>query len=107
MDVSLAKAANAYASRMKAEVDGTEDEAAGTGGAPGGSFIDELSHFVQDAAATQNKAEQLQMQSVTTGKVDSAELVTAVAQAELSLTTVVAIRDRVIQAYQSIISMAI
>ena len=40
-----------------------------------------------------------------TGKVDLADLVTAVSNAELSLNTVIAIRDKVIGAYQDIIRM--
>jgi len=110
MDVSLSQAANAYANRMQAQMDGTEDDAASGGAASAGgagSFTNVLSQVLHDAVSTQNTAEKLQMQAVTGGKVASADLVTAVAAAELSLTTVVALRDRVIQAYQSIISMAI
>ncbi len=47
------------------------------------------------------------MQSLTTNKVDLSTLVTSVASAELSLSTLVAVRDRVINAYQDIIKMPI
>ena len=105
MDISYSRAANAYANMQSMQ--GQAEEQASPAAAAGGSFTDVLSQAFDQAVSTQNKAEQLQMQSVTTGRVDMAELVTAVANAELSLNTVVAIRDRVIQAYQSIIGMAI
>lgn len=51
--------------------------------------------------------EATEMAALTTGKVELSDLVTAVANAELSLNTVVAVRDRVINAYNDIIRMAI
>lgn len=108
MDVSLAHAAQAYASRMQSGGEAQDDAASDSSAATGGtSFTDVLSQTIGSTAATMHKAEALQMQAATGGKVDVAELVTAVASAELSLNTVVAIRDRVISAYQSIIGMAI
>ena len=41
------------------------------------------------------------------GKADITDVVTAVSQAEITLQTVVAVRDRVIQAYQDILRMPI
>ena len=41
------------------------------------------------------------------GKADVTDVVTAVAEAEVTLQTVVAVRDRVIQAYQEILRMPI
>ena len=41
------------------------------------------------------------------GKADVNEVITAVSEAELTLQTVVALRDRVIQAYQEILRMPI
>ena len=41
------------------------------------------------------------------GKANVAEVVTAVANAELALQTVVAVRDQVVQAYQEILRMPI
>ena len=42
-----------------------------------------------------------------TGKADIVDVVNAVNQAELTLNTVVAVRDKVVAAYQSIMNMPI
>ena len=44
---------------------------------------------------------------IVAGKADLTDVVTAVSEAETALNTVVAIRDRVISAYQDIIKMPI
>ncbi len=71
------------------------------------SFAQLIRDALNEVAQTEQKSEALQMQDLTTGKVDLADLVTAVANAELSLNTVVSIRDRAINAYQDIIKMPI
>jgi len=87
--------------------DGTDDSPA-AGGASGSSFAQLVENALSGAMDAQTQSETLQMQSLTgAGKVDLSDLVTAVANAELSLNTVVAIRDRVINAYNDIIKMAI
>lgn len=104
MDISAGKAANAYARQMQNAL-GTE-EAEEAASASGGSFSDMLGKVLDTVTGTQNAAESTKMQALT-GRVDTTELVTAIANAELSLNTVVAIRDRVISAYQDIIRMPI
>ncbi|RQP06661.1 MAG: flagellar hook-basal body protein FliE [Paracoccus sp. BP8] len=42
-----------------------------------------------------------------TGKADTHELVQSIAQAEIALETVVAIRDKVVEAYQEILRMPV
>lgn len=71
------------------------------------SFSNMVEQALDSVAATEQKSEATQLQSLTGGNVDLSELVTAVANAELSLNTVVAVRDRVINAYNDIIKMAI
>ncbi len=97
-------AANAYNSRMNMQT-GIGD----AGGAPEqsdkSSFSNLLKEGLQSAIDTQYKAESLKMDAVTGGKVDVTDLVTAISSAELSLNTVIAIRDKVIGAYQDIIRM--
>jgi flagellar hook-basal body complex protein FliE len=48
-----------------------------------------------------------QTQSMITGKADMVDLVTAVSETEVAVETMVAVRDKVIEAYQSIMSMPI
>jgi flagellar hook-basal body complex protein FliE len=73
---------------------------------PGKSFkelITDVSNSMLDAGA---KSEQMTAQAMT-GKADLNEVVMAVANADVALQTVVAVRDRVIQAYQDILRMPI
>lgn len=107
MAINPLAASNAYQTQQKmmqgASGDGTDDSAA----AGGDSFASMVKDAFNSFADTQNKAESMQMQSLTGGKVELSDLVTAVTNAELSLNTVVAVRDRVINAYNDIIKMAI
>ncbi|HEY1961945.1 MAG TPA: flagellar hook-basal body complex protein FliE [Rhizomicrobium sp.] len=80
--------------------------AAGTAAAGMPNFSDFLSHAINDAAGTMKQGEQMAAKQVT-GKGDIVSVVNAVNAAELSLDTVVAIRDKVIAAYQSIMQMPI
>ena len=74
--------------------------------AGGTSFAQLIGDALKDASATQHQSEAVQLQALT-GKVDLTDLVTAVTDAELTLSTVVTVRDRVINAYQDILRMAI
>ena len=73
-------------------------------GRDGASFAELLKGAAGDAIATAQKSEQIVAAAID-GKADVAEVVTAVANAELTLQTVVTIRDRVVQAYQDILRM--
>jgi len=48
-----------------------------------------------------------QTQSIAAGKANMVDLVTAVAESETAIATLVSVRDRVIQAYQQILQMPI
>lgn len=62
---------------------------------------------VGSAAEVMAKGEALSTAAVAGGKADLTSVITAVTNAELTLQTVVAVRDKVIQAYQDIIRMPI
>ena len=109
MAISPAIAASAYQAVAKigtaaAASSSIASGAAATTGAP--SFSDFLSHAVNDAVGTMKQGEQMATQQAT-GKADIVNVVNAVNAAELTLDTVVAIRDKVIAAYQSIMQMPI
>lgn len=70
------------------------------------SFGDFLSSAVKDSIGTMKQGETMAMKQIA-GKADIVDVVNAVNQAELTLNTVVAVRDKVIQAYQSIMQMPI
>jgi flagellar hook-basal body complex protein FliE len=101
MTVTLAAGAAAYAQTARnlatpaAPVKGT-----GTG------FGDLVQSALQGAVDSQRQGEAASLAAVT-GKADLNGVVAAVTNAELTLQTVVAIRDRVVQAYQDILHLAI
>jgi len=95
-------AMNAYAQAAKM-ASGSGEAAAAT---PGASFGAMLSNVVNDAV-TSGRAAEAQATAQAQGKGDLVDVVTAVNAAEMTLETVVAIRDRVIAAYQDIMRMPI
>jgi flagellar hook-basal body complex protein FliE len=70
------------------------------------SFSTLIGESLRKAAATGYNSEAVATRALA-GKADVTDVVTAVADAELSLNTVIAVRDRVISAYQDIIKMPI
>lgn len=98
-------AVNAYRNQMKlmqgAGKPGGDEDVAQSSFA---SMVEQALGGVENAAKAGESAE---VQALSSGKVELSDLVTAVANAELSLNTVVAVRDRVINAYNEIIRMAI
>ena len=74
--------------------------------APGDSFAEALRDATDDAIATLKTSEDASMKAAM-GEADLNELIVAVSKAELTLQTVVTVRDRAIQAYQDIMRMPI
>lgn len=103
MAVLPAAAAAAYRAAA-AMVPPTSAASAATQGA--GSFSDFLSNAVKDSISTIKQGEQMATKQVA-GKAELIDVVTAVNAAELSLNTVVAVRDKVINAYQTIMNMSV
>lgn len=81
------------------------DSAPGTASG-GGAFGDLLAKSLDSAISTSQQAE-TQATTAIQGGGDLTHVVTAVSRAELALQTTVAVRDRVLQAYQDIIKMSI
>jgi flagellar hook-basal body complex protein FliE len=104
-------AAAAAAYRAAASIT-TPNVAAGAGGiAPAdltgpGSFSDFLSGAVKDSISTIRQGEQA-AQAQVAGNANIVDVVNSVNSAELSLDTMVAVRDKVVAAYQSILNMPI
>ena len=74
--------------------------------APSGEFAEALRSAAEDVVGTL-KAGEAETLKAAAGQADITEVVMAVSQAEMTLETVVALRDRVIKAYQDIINMPI
>lgn len=102
MKADLANAISAY------------DDAARRLGAPGleapgdsgPSFADLLKDTAQNAVEIGKTSEQQSIAGIAK-QAELADVITAVSNAEVTLQTVVAVRDRVIQAYQDIMRMPI
>ena len=98
---NAAAAAYSNASRIAGAGLGARD------GAPDGAgFGDLLRKAAESAVDSLKQGEQASLQGVA-GKADMAQVAAAVANADATLQTIVAVRDRVIAAYQDIIKMTI
>lgn len=91
---------NAYnlAARGKTETTGTSEVSSG------GDFASLVKGVIEEAKKIGERSEQLSIAGIT-DRADISQVVTAVAEAEMALRTVVAIRDKVIDAYKEIIRM--
>jgi flagellar hook-basal body complex protein FliE len=105
MNMNALSGANAYRNQLKMLEDAAN--APSKDSAPSSSFAKLMETAAGDAVDTQYNTESMKLSALSGGKVDLSDLVTAVASAELSLNTVVAVRDRVINAYQDILRMPI
>ena len=72
----------------------------------GGGFGEALSSALNSAVQTGEQADAQAAQGLN-GQGDLTQIVTSVTQAQMALQTTVALRDRMVQAYQSIINMPI
>ena len=107
MAIAPAAATAAYQAIAKIGTNAATSGAASAGAAGGSQgFSHFLDGALQDAVKTMKTGENMAAQQVT-GKADMVNVVNAVNSAELTLDTVVAVRDKVIQAYQSIMNMPI
>ena len=73
---------------------------------PQGGAIDRMGRAADDFARTMSQVDQT-AQGAMTGQVPTHQLVQTIAEAELAMETVVAIRDKVVEAYQEILRMPV
>jgi len=93
-------------SAAAAAYNATAKIAAPTAAAGDANFGDFLSNAIKDSIGTLKQGETMAAQQAA-GQADMVGVVNAVNNAEITLDTVVAIRDKVISAYQSIMQMPI
>jgi flagellar hook-basal body complex protein FliE len=103
MTVNVTNALAAYTRQAAKSVSGAMEPRSTD---PGASFAELVSESLGSAVQAGRQSEHMSAQAIA-GKADLNEVVTAVTNAEITLQTVVAIRDRVIQAYQDIVQMPI
>ena len=99
-------AAAAAAYRAAAQITQTPTTSIAPANLPGGNFSDFLSGAIKDSINTIRQGEQAATAQVQ-GKANLVDVVQSVNAAELTLDTVVAVRDKVVAAYQSIMNMPI
>jgi flagellar hook-basal body complex protein FliE len=102
MAIGPSAAIAAYQSAANMAAPGASAAGAATAGA--GSFSDFLSGALHNAVQTMQTGEQMAAKQAA-GQADIVDVVNAVNSAELTLDAVVAVRDKVISAYQSIMQM--
>ncbi|HTI66168.1 MAG TPA: flagellar hook-basal body complex protein FliE [Caulobacteraceae bacterium] len=103
--ISPMVAAKAYAAAQGAGVGGAG--AAGPAADSAGAAFSQMLKSAVDEAVSASKHSEKQMAAHVQGKAELVDVVTAVASAEASLETVMAVRDQVIAAYQEIMRMPI
>lgn len=96
--VAPIQAASAYGNALKRAQGGGEGE--------GGGFADLVKGALGDAIGASKQAERQAVLGAAK-KADTLDVAAAINNAELTLQSVVAVRDRVIQAYQEVIRMPI
>jgi flagellar hook-basal body complex protein FliE len=96
-------AANAYASAARMLDTGGAGKAADAGGL---SFGDVLKEAVGGVLDTGRKSD-AQTVAMASGKANIMDVVTAVAETDVAVSTLVSVRDKVIAAYEDIMKMAI
>ena len=84
----------------------TTETTDGSGDSGGVTFSDFLKAKAEESVDTLRKSEEMSAKAVT-GDADITDVVQAVTSAEITLQTVVAVRDRMISAYQEIMRMPI
>ncbi|MEO5375551.1 MAG: flagellar hook-basal body complex protein FliE [Alphaproteobacteria bacterium] len=105
MNTNFTDAISAYraAARSATGIDGAASASAAMPRA-GGSFSDLVKDTVKGAVDANRNAENMSVKALA-GQADLRDVVTAVANAEITLDTVVAIRDKVVSAYNEILKM--
>lgn len=104
MNPTAAAGAYANAARLGGDIAGGAKQASPAG--DGSAFSDMVMKAVDGVAETGQAAE-IQAADMAAGKTEIVDLVTAVAETEVAMETLVTVRDRVISAYQDILNMPI
>jgi flagellar hook-basal body complex protein FliE len=109
METASTGALKAYADALKRAQGmdmGKGEGLASTSGSEGGSFSDMVKGVVDNVVQQTQASEKASINALAGGG-DPLDVETAITSAEVTLQTVVAVRDKMIQAYQEIIRMPI
>lgn len=100
-------AAGAYAAVQNFSALGGKAPTPATGESAGASGFGQLLSSAIDGVASAGQKSEAQAMAAAGGKANVVDVVTAVAESETALQTLVAVRDRVISAYEEIMRMQI
>ncbi len=109
MTMNPADATAAYRNAVKAIASASQGggmEPRDSGGEGDSAFLEMVKSAANQAVQANKDAEALSMKAIA-GEAELSDVVTAVANAETALQTVVTVRDRIITAYQEIMRMPI
>lgn len=106
MVASINNAISAYQTAARSALGGAPVSPAAEAPADGESFAELVSGSLKKAVALGHRSEEMSLKGVA-GEADLTDVVMAVNNAENALNTVVAVRDKVISAYQEILRMPI
>jgi len=104
---AAALAANAYTAAARKYGGDAAGLAAPNGGAKPDQSFGSLLAQAMDSVSETGKAADTAAVNSTTGRTDMIDVVTAVAESETAMQTLISVRDRVISAYEEIMRMAI
>ena len=99
-------AANAYTALSRLR-DDTANIAGGVGAKDTGPSFNSVLKDVIDAVTQSAQKSDAQAQAVAGGKANMIDVVTAVAETETTMHTLVSVRDKVISAYEDVLKMPI
>ncbi len=103
MSFTALQAMKAYGQAVNTAKVGGDSEEAGAAKVDFGAMVKDA---ISSVSTDTTRAEQMTIASAS-GKVDLIDVVSAVNEAEMTLETVIAVRDEVIKAYQDILRMPI
>jgi flagellar hook-basal body complex protein FliE len=104
---SVAAGAYANIARLADPSAGLGKAAGAAGGAESGSSFGNMLKDALNSVTESGHKSDAQTQAMVAGKADMVDVVTAVSESEVAVQTMVAVRDKVIEAYQAIMSMPI
>jgi flagellar hook-basal body complex protein FliE len=104
---SVAAGAYANIARLADPSAGLGKAAGAAGGAEGGSSFGNMLKDALNSVSEAGQKSDTQTKAMIAGKADMVDVVTAVSETEVAVETMVAVRNKVIEAYQSIMSMPI
>ena len=106
MAINPTSAINAYTQAAKAAGGSIAGDDAQQTQAPGSEFASMVKGAIQETQDLGREAEKQSLQAIA-GKASMVDVATAVNNAEMTLTTLTTVRDRMVEAYKKIMQMRI